>query len=82
MKFLEDFLARTAVVDELIANLVHDIFDNLDIDLAGGGSGHRRQFRSAAYLQISYSNTDTKGFTKEKKIDTSISEIQKEHGKL
>lgn len=38
MKLLENFLARTTVVDELVADLDHDILDYIDVDLAGGGS--------------------------------------------
>ena len=41
LKLLEDFLAGATVVDELVANLAHDILDYLNIDLAGGGSRHR-----------------------------------------
>lgn len=40
MELLENFLAGTTVVDELVTNLIHNILDYLDIDLAGGGSGH------------------------------------------
>lgn len=40
LKLLEDFVAGTGVVDELIANLVDDVVDDLNVDLAGGGSRH------------------------------------------
>ena len=41
MKLLENFVVGTTVVDELVADLVHDIVDYLDVDLAGGGGCHR-----------------------------------------
>lgn len=41
MKLLENFIAGTTVVDELVADLDHDIVDYLDVDLAGGGGCHR-----------------------------------------
>lgn len=36
LKLLENFLPGTTVVDELVANLDHDILDYIDIDLARG----------------------------------------------
>jgi len=41
LKLLENFVVGTTVVDELVADLVHDIVDYLDVDLAGGGGCHR-----------------------------------------
>lgn len=44
LKLLENFLPGTTVVDELVANLDHDILDYIDIDLARGWSSHHKYF--------------------------------------
>jgi len=43
LKLLENFLPGTSVVDELVTDLDHDIFDYIDVDLAGGGSRHHER---------------------------------------
>lgn len=40
LEFVEDGLAGAAVVEELLTDLVDDVFDDVDVDAAGRGSGH------------------------------------------
>ena len=69
MELLENFLAGTTVVDELVTNLIHNILDYLDIDLAGGGSGHHLGGECPNILLV---EQRFKRFPEEKRRDSSV----------
>lgn len=66
LKLSENFISRTTTVgDELISNLDHDIFDNIDINLTCSWSGHQES-REIMSDWFSVFVTDWKGFEKRK----------------
>lgn len=46
LELIEYALARPAVVDELVADFVDNILDDVDIDIAGGRARHSRKISS------------------------------------
>jgi len=53
LKLLENFLAGTAVADELVTDLDHDILNYIDVDLAGGSRHQERTVSLEEFPSVS-----------------------------